>query len=614
MKRINSYLRFLILGLWLLGIYPLYAEDLDLERIVVTASRMQESQATTPRKIDVVTAEEMEITQTKTVADALDHVSTVSISHYGDQAASKTIRMRGSTAAQVLVLIDGRPINNPRDGEVDLSLIPATNIERIELLRGAASNLYGTGAMAGTVNIITQEPPREGQKTSFTSTFATHRSYSEKLTHGARIGDFGYLLSAQYETSEGFRDNAESRKKGYNTKFEYALNNENKLTLNTGYLRAWAGRPGRTTLFDSDDKQRDLKNFVDANWRFQMDEETLFSTKLYHNYDRLEFIENTDVSIYDTPLDKKIHTTKVLGVDSYFQKKLSDWYAALLGFNYIQNLNDSTATAKHEYRVRAWYMENEFTVSDEFKINLSGRLDDYSNFGTKFNPSLSLFYELQPETKLHFMVSRSFRAPTFNDLYWPDEGWAVGNPLCRPEKSINAEVGIDTKINSFITTSLIYHHSDYNQLINWADDGGTWKPTNVGSAIMDGVESDTRIRLTDTLSFDARYAYLRAKDDKTKKYLVYQPKHRADWALRYQDTKGLTLQLQGQFTDTRFYDSNNTTQLKRFFVMNISAAKKWNEHLSCFLSINNLLNEKYEVLRDYPMPGFSITHGIKLEF
>lgn len=592
----------------------LWSEDVDLEKIVVTPSRIEEKSSEVSRNVDVITSRDIEASSAEDLAQVLTEITSVNISNYGGLGATKTIRMRGSSAAQVLVLVDGRPINNPRDGEVELSNIPLDNIDRIEVLHGPGSSLYGSGAMGGTVNIITKNPPKEKMKTELTSSFGTFRTYLERLSNGARISKFGYLVSGEYQSSQGFRDNAEFYAKDLNGKFEYKFAEGNIINLNTGYYRSDNGTPGPIDSPDIDDKQRNLKNFYDFNWDFKPNDSTGISTKIYQNYDRLEFMENTQGSAYDTANKKDTHTTMVRGYNCQLSKQLFDNYQGILGFNYVTNLNNSTTSAKHEYTVRAGYLDNQWDLFNDLKIKLGVRVDDYSNFGMEINPNLSFLYKLGDGIKLRGLFSRSFRAPTFNDLYWPDEGWAKGNPDLRPEKGLTGELGIDAKISKYILSSLTFYRNDFNDLINWAEEGGVWMPTNIDSAVIDGIEFSNKLYLTKDLESNIDYTFLRAKNDKTHKYLIYQPQHKIDWSLAYKNLDGFRLEVKGQFTDKRFHNANNTIKVKRFFVLSLNASKKFNNNFTYFVHINNLLNEDYQVIRNYPMPGFSITNGMKLEF
>jgi outer membrane receptor protein involved in Fe transport len=380
------------------------------------------------------------------------------------------------------------------------------------------------------------------------------------------------------------------------------------------------GTPGPTTAPDSDDKQDTLKRFFDFNWNFKPDIQTGISFKAYQNYDRLEFLENSSDG-WNPDNQKDIHTTTVRGIDLQFDKQLLDVYGIVSGFNYVKNMNNSTTSAKHEYNLIAGYLENRLDLFDKrLNINLSGRVDDYSNFDTQFNPSLSMLYKPNESIKFHGLVSRSFRVPTFNDLYWPYNDYGLyykekGNPNLKPEKGVTGELGVDVIINKYFTSGLTYYLSNYKQLIQWSkDENNLWQPMNVNSAVINGIEFENKIFISDKIELNLNYTYLIARDEDTHKYLVYQPKNKLDTCLKYHDYNGLTVELKGQFTGIRFADANNNDKVKSFFVLGLSVSKKFKPGLTCFAYIDNLLNRKYQVMQGYPMPGFSFTGGLKAEF
>jgi len=591
-----------------------FAEDVDLERIVVTSSRAREDRSSATRNVDVVTENDIQETQAKDLAQVLSDLTSVNINNNGGLGASKTIKMRGSTSSQVLVLVDGRPINSPRDGSVDLSAIPLDNIEKIEIMHGPGSDLYGAGAMGGTLNIITKNPPKEKQETELYSSFGTFRTYNEYFSHGGRSSGFGYIFSSGYQRSGGFRTNTEFDAKDMNAKLEYDFSPDNILTLNSGFYKSRAGTPGSIVDPDMDDKQGDIKNYQDISWGFKPDDTLAVSMKAYQNYEKLEFSENTAGSIFDVADSRAVHATTVRGYDLQLSRQFFENYQGIFGFNHVGNFNDSTSSAKHKYTVRAGYLENRLDLFDALKLNFGARLDDYSNFGTEINPSFSFLYPVGDNLKLRGAISRSFRAPTFNDLYWPDEGWAKGNPNLKPEKGITKEIGFQAQVNEYICSGLTYYRNDFDDLINWAEESGVWQPMNVSSARIDGIEFENNIKITDNWSFDASYTYLRAKDANTRKYLIYQPKGKADLSLRYRDSNDFICGIRGQFTDKRFHDTENTIAVKRFFVLGFDMSKKFKSGITCFTSIDNLLARKYQSIKDYPMPGFSLTSGFKLEF
>lgn len=591
------------------------ASDVDLGEIVVSASRTEESLGETCRDVEVIKGKEIESSGARDLSEVLSQSTSVNIADYGGLGALKNIRMRGSTASETLVMIDGRPVNSPRDGEVDLSNIPLSNIDRIEVVHGPAASLYGTSAMGGVVNIITKNPPRKGQQTQLKSTFGNFHTYIDSLMHGARIAKFGYLLNADYESSGGFRANTEFNAKNINTKFDYKLNQDNLLIFNSGYYKSRSGSPGPISGPDTDDKQFSRKDFLEFDWKYNPDNSFGILFKAYNNYDRLEFAENSAGSIFDVALKKDIHTTQARGYDLQFSKEFFKQYGAVFGFNYLTNLNDSTSSAKHEYTVRAGYLENKFNFTDSLRATLGARVDNYSNFGLQASPDFSLLYKIGKSTRIRTQISRTFRAPTFNDLYWPDDGWSKGNPDLKPEKGSTAELGIETRPLEELFSKLTYYRSNYNELISWAPNAlDVWTPSNVGSAVIHGVEFENKIRLPKDFDLFLGYTYLIAKDRKTHKYLIYQPRDKADFSLAYRGFNGMLIELKGGFTGKRFHNADNTVKVKQFFTLGFNLSKKFKHGFTYYLSMNNMLARKYQVVRNYPMPGFSITNSFKLEF
>ncbi|MDD5595300.1 MAG: TonB-dependent receptor [Candidatus Omnitrophica bacterium] len=607
---------FFLLAVCGFSIYiPVFALDVDLDKIVITPSRVEESSGNTSRKVDVITSGEIESSGAKDLSQVLTERTSVDISDYGGVGGLKNIRMRGSTASQVLVLIDGRPMNSPRDGAIDLSNILLEDVERVEVVYGPTSNLYGSSAMGGTINIITKSPPKEKEETQFSTSFGTFRTYLERLVHGARIGKFGYLVSGSYESSAGFRTNSETNAKDFNTKLEYKLNDNNNLTFGGGFYKAMVGVPGPISAPDIDDKQRTLKNFLDLNWDYKVDDTTLISSKIYNNYDRLEFMQNSMDSLYDTGAPKSIQATQVRGVNLQLGKQLFEKNRLVSGLSYVGNFNDSTSTAKHKYNVKAAYLDDQFELTKKIKLSLGVRVDDYSNFGLQPSPSFSFLYKFNENNKLHSLVSRSFRAPTFNDLYWPNDGFSMGNPNLKPEKGATAELGYETRLNKYFSADLTYYRSNYNELINWVPDAANvWSPKNIGSAVIQGAELQNHINLTDNFEIGLGFTYLLAKDSKTHKFLIYQPEDKVDFSLKYHNLNGFLIEFKGQFTGQRFHDADNSIKVKQFFVLGVNASKKFKHGISYYFNIDNMLAKKYQVIRDYPMPGFSITNGLKFDF
>lgn len=583
--------------------------DINLDKIVITASKTEEDSGSISRKVDVITSKQISNSGAKTIAEVLDESSSLEIMDYGALGAGKTVQMRGSTAAQVLIMMDGRPLNNAHSGYVDLNTIALENIDRIEVMRGAASGLYGSNAMGGVVNIITKSPPKKGFNTSAATSFGTFRTYIEKLTHAGKLKGFGYLVSGDYLASQGHRDHSEYCAKNASLKVDYEFNNAHKLSFNTGFHKSNFETPGPVTSLDYSDYQQWLKNFFELDWDYALLDNLQASFKGYENRDRLEF---TEVPV---PQNKSTHLTKKRGWELQMNYTPFDFFRAIGGFSYTGNFDDSTETAKHRYDVRAWYLQGQLKLFEKLKLDFGGRIDGYSNFNTEISPNISFLYAPDDKTKLRLFYGQSYRVPTFSDLYWPSSVYVKGNPDLEPERGKSYEFGIEREIFKNLSLNLTYFRNDYKNLIKWNKVTTIlYQPQNINRATVQGVEFGNRVSLTDCWDLDISYTYQRPMDNVLHKLLTYQPQYKLNSFLEFHNYKGLRVKLKWEFVNRSFDNPANTIYVKRYFLMGMEVSKKINKYATFFASIKNLTNTAYQTKKGYPMPGFSIDGGFKAEF
>ncbi|MFA5168676.1 MAG: TonB-dependent receptor [Candidatus Omnitrophota bacterium] len=609
------WLSWRIVFCWLAFATPVFAQTTDkanpvnLEKIVITSSRTPQNPDEVTRTVDVITAQDIAESDARDLSTLLTQLTSININSYGGPGAVKTLRMRGSTASQVLVLMDGRPLNNPRDGEVDLNLIPLTNIERVEIVHGPGSSLYGQGAMGGVINIITKNPPLEKQETMLSTEYGTFNTTLERFLYGAAAGNLGALITGEYGYSSGYRENSAYETKNGSAKITYKINESHDLVFSTALVNQLAGTPGSTAYPDSDDKQKTVTSFYDLTWIFKPSRDASLSLKVYQSNDQLTFAEHT------TTFSKSVHTTKAIGADLQSNYRFLENLLGIAGFNYVINTNASTDTGKHKYDLKAGFLEIQWDALENLHINTGARVDDYSNFGSQVDPSLSCAYQFNDHVTFRSAVGRSFRAPTFNELYWPNDGWSEGNPNLKPETGISEEIGADIRWLDRIRTGLTFYRTEYDDLIIWAEDTPYfWTTKNVDRAMIYGVECQNVVALTDHLSWEINYTFLSAKNSDTHKELPYRPHHKIDHKLTWRNNDGLVCSATAEWVGSRFSDSANTTKVKGYFVVGLSLSKTINRHATYFARIDNMLAKKYEVMNGYPQPGFSFTNGIKVEF
>ena len=586
---------------------------LDLERIVVTASKIEQLYKHSTQNISIITSEDLESTPVDEITEVLDLLPSVDILEYGSSGSTRSVHTRGASSTQVLTLIDGRPVNTPRDGATDFNQIPLSNIERIEVLRGPASSIYGADAIGGVINIITKTP-KERMQTELFNKFGSFSTKQAYLTHGYKIKDFDYLFSYDYLASHGHRDNSGCLSNNVNTKFGLKLNKDNRITVSSGYYNSEVGTPGLASNVDLDDRQETFKKYIDFTYTGKLSEGQNLLLKLFQNFDRLEFIEAFE------PIDKTTNQTKVYGLDTQISQTFFNIFRTAIGTGFQENRLNSSNSGKHTYNLKGIYFESETDFFKQGTLKFGARWDDYTNFGDRISPSASCEFWLLDTFKLHALAAKSFRAPSFNDLYWPREDWGIwggveGNQNLGPEEAVSYEAGLSGYLFNKFKTDITLFKTNFKDLIEWSvDESWWWRPQNVSSATIKGLEFETEFVLKEHLKANFNYTYLEAKDTNTKKWLIYRPRHLYKLKFIYSPTSKFELGLSAVYKTKRFANANNTVYLKHYCVPNLNFIYRINKNAQINFEINNIFDRSYQEERDYPMPGRAFYSGVKLGF
>ncbi|UCC95762.1 MAG: TonB-dependent receptor, partial [Candidatus Omnitrophota bacterium] len=244
---------FVFLGLFLyIMLQPCFPQEaIELEKIVVTPSRIEQREGDLSQNVSVITSDDIEEGAIFGLDEALDMLPSVDVWEQGSLGATKSLHIRGVTSEQVLVLVDGRPLNTPRDAFADLNEISLGNVERIEVLRGPASSMYGSNAVGGVVNVITKRGTDESG-TTLTTKFGSFATKNVMFSHGNKLKNFDYFISYDYISSHGHRDNSDYLAHTLDAKLGYELSEEHDVTFSTGYYDSQAGTPATVDSQDLD--------------------------------------------------------------------------------------------------------------------------------------------------------------------------------------------------------------------------------------------------------------------------------------------------------------------------------------------------------------------------
>jgi len=474
--------------------------------------------------------------------------------------------------------------------------------------------MYGSNAVGGVVNVITKTGT-DKMRTQIQSTAGSFATFQESLSHGYKINNLDYFLTYDNASSRGFRDNSGYVSNAGSVKLGYQLGRDQRIGISSGYLYSRIGTPGLITNVDLDDRQDTVKQYLDLTYQGKAGESNDVLWKYYQNTDRLEFIESFN------PIDKTTHVTTLNGTDAQISHFFTDWLRAAVGGSFQEHRLDSMASGKHDYSVKAFYTDTEITFFDKSTFKTGLRWDDYSSFGDRLSPSASLNYWLLDTVKLHALAARSFRAPTFNDLFWPREDWGMwggveGNPHLGPEKATSYEAGFTTYcIDNKLTADVTLFKTQYIDLIEWvADSSWWWRPQNISAASTKGLECAVEYTINEQFQVSANYTYLASENKATHSWLIYRPRHVYKAQLVYHPCKRIDLGIEGLHKTKRFADEANTVALKDFTVVNLNAAYHISGALQVLFQVKNVFDRQYQEEKDYSLPGRAFYGGFRLTF
>ncbi|MFH1969079.1 MAG: TonB-dependent receptor [Verrucomicrobiota bacterium] len=588
----------------------------EADIVVVSATRIPQSIRDLGVSVSVVPRERIEELQAQNVGDVLKEVTDARVNSYGAMGAQRGITLRGSSGQQVLVMVDGRPVNVASVGTADLSMYPVDQIERIEVIRGPGSVLYGAGAMAGVVNIITRDPP-EKFTTDLAASYGTKNTRILRLDNGARIGDFGYLITASQNASDGWREN--SACEGYNIsgKLDYDLTRESRLTLNSGFSRQNKGVPGSTSWPTPNAKQYDEQSWFDLTHKYELATNSCFTGKAFLNQNWQNY-KDPD-SFTDT-----ISRNQKAGLDLQQTLPLGE-RQLLLGGIYLENdhvnIKDAGGVSRiggnRDLFTGAGFLQDEVSLMDALVVTPGLRCDIQSKWGAELSPKISGLYKIIEGTGLKASIGRGFRAPTVNELYWRDD-YSVGNPDLKPEESFSYDAGIQQQFGAKTMLEVSLFQSHMKNLIAWYDEGtGIYTVQNINDARIQGLETELSMQFTEEISGALNYTLLDAQDTSGKydgETLTYRPKNKVGGRLGYQTKWGLKLNVNADYTGSVYTDRANIKDLGGFMTLGAYAAQTVCKGVEIFARGDNILNKQYQLLDGYPMPGASVTGGVKAIF
>lgn len=617
------------------------------KNVMVTASRTQKYIEEIPGSVDLITEEALLIGNPQDLGEALRDIKGVMIKSYGGLGSSQMISLRGSSSEQVLVLIDGQRVNNAQNGSVDLSNIPSHDIRQIEVVKGANSALYGSDAVGGVINIITKDSAEKNNlRISFKGMLGSFRSGALESSLRYREKGFSFSTAYKYLNSLGnfpYTDNYGSRQIRVNSdilshsitsRVGYVFGASDKkpeIDLKYTHFQSERGAPGTIEPYYYEARMWDRSNNITLN----------VSSKIIDQFNDMRFSASWQ-NTYNRYLNNEmlVHTdndfsTQSLNTELQGHSVLKDYLMLTYGVGQHNNqmVNYQQDTTYHR---QTWYAfilnESDINFRNSFLRSLiitpSLRYDSHSDFNNVVSPKIGFVLNIGEKWKtgIKSNFGLSYRAPTFNDLYWPEDAYTVGNPDLKPESGMDWDFGarMQYPVLDGLYLESVFFHNYMTNLIIWESSGEKWRPDNVDEARIYGLENGLKLDIINGyLSTDINYTYLRAINlsqniTEYGKQLIYRPRHSFNASLTG-TYKILTCQYTLSITGKRYTDRSNVelNALPAYSISDLAFIVRpqlRDTQLILNFQIKNLFNANYRVMKNLPMPGREFRLSVEVEF
>lgn len=594
------------------------------EPVVVTATRTEVPLTQAASSVTVIDAETIEEKQVETVLEALREVPGVEIVQTGGAGGTTSAFLRGGSSSHTLVLIDGVEANSPTTGAFDFADLTTENIERIEIVRGPQSTLYGSNAIGGVIHIITKKGrgPASG---SISLEAGSFRTFRERIELGGSMERFDYSFSASRLDTEGFsRANEEAgntEKDGYeNTTFSSRL----------GFNFTEKSRLEWTARYTLAETELDAFGLCDPvtfffcpvdDPNFVQDDRTLVSALSLATPITSRWNQQLKFSISLEELRGSDPDSSFNNFELDTQGKRFDWRHDLnlgridlltVGYEYESQKGESRNFDERLVN-NAIYALNQFGPAP-FILNVGVRYDDNKRFGEETTYKAEGAYRFEATgSKIRAAYGTGFRGPTLNDLFFP----GFGNPDLKPEKSRGVEAGVDQEFGEgMFRLGATYFQNRVEDLILFVFDPVTFagRPENVERARVRGAELELWTRPLEAMTFRAAYTLTDTKNEETGAELPRRPRHRASGTVSLLPADALRVDLDLRYVGKRFDDAANTIQLERYTLVNLAGSYDLNEKTQLFARVENLFNREYEEVAGYETADFSAFGGVKVTF
>ncbi len=625
-----------------------YAQSQDttsvnqLNEVVITATKFQQKQNTTGKVVSVIDKEMLQRNAGKTITEIINTQTGVFINGANNNlGTNQDVYFRGASSGNTLILIDGIPVGDPSqiNNSFDLNSLAIGQIERIEILKGAQSTLWGSDAVAGVINIITKKGGAQLFAPSALLSYGSYNTFRGSVGVNGSLSNFSYNLNYNLTDSKGFSAAYDSTDKA---NFDDDKFNQSNLQANFGYkisnrfsIKGFYTDTRYKSNIDAgaftDDKDNTIDNktnIQNLELAYHADKLKLHLSQTFVNAERVFLDDSTDVGGFATyakgnyngnssitELYGNIALAKKLSLVSgmqYLTQKTDQSYFSISFFGPFQTALGDSAKANN------FSLYNSLLLTDVNGFNLEAgfRYNKHNIYGDNTTFSLNPSYNVDAHTKIFVNISSAYKIPSLYQLYSE-----YGNKALSPEKSVNYEIGVHaTSSNNKNGYRIVAFKRDIKDLIIFYTDANFFSQyINRDEQHDYGFEAESNIAMGKIGNWVTNLTYIDGEGENENvklRNLYRRPNFVLHSTISIQPAKGLTLSPSFRFVGTRLkgeFDAGPDTQ-PQYYTIDFYAGYSFAKHFRAFADLRNITNQQYFDVVGYNSRRFNMMAGIAYNF
>ncbi|UCC79885.1 MAG: TonB-dependent receptor [Candidatus Zixiibacteriota bacterium] len=578
--------------------YPVFRAD----DIVVTANRTPTAFAELTRNVTVISSDDITRFPVNNINDLLEYVSAVDVVQRGAEGIQADVSIRGCSYEQTLILVDGIKVNDPQTGHHNMNLpLILSDIDRIEVLKGHGSRLFGPGAFGGAINIITKKQTGKSAEANITAGDFRYGEGNVSLVYP--LSSLDNHISFSKRKSDGYRKNTEFDI--YNAYFSTSYGDSlNKIDIAFGHTdKKFGANSFYSDIFPNEWEHTRLY-FLNMSYQNNF-RASSFSPGLFWRRHEDDFVLDRDRPDWY----RNKHNTGIYGfeIKSVYNSKYG---ITAIGGEFVREEISGNSLNDHLRSRSGLFLEQNIDGIEPFILALGTNACYYSEWGWTISPGIDAGCLVTDNLKLYSSIGRSFRVPTFTELYYQSPANA-GDENLKPEESISYETGLTYTRKPYFTKISLFLQ-DGNNLIDWVreNDSSPWKARNISSILTGGFEYSFEL-YPDVAFHNLRFSGLRISYsylDSDRKTADFESKYVLNY-LRHQLQSNINIGFSEKISNSWMIRYEDRVNGKSYSIFDTRFRWLW-KSIKIHFDITNLFDTDYEDISSIPMPGRWLRLGI----